>query len=38
MKADSKTALKAATKTGTKNRKTGLGKGLDLLIPDIDAE
>lgn len=38
MKADSKTALKSTTKTGTKNRKTGLGKGLDLLIPDIDAE
>ncbi len=30
--------MKATTKTGTKNRKTGLGKGLDLLIPDIDAE
>lgn len=38
MKADAKTTSKSSTRAGTKNRKTGLGKGLDLLIPNIEAE
>lgn len=38
MKTDSKTTSKSTIKTSTKNKKTGLGKGLDLLIPDIEDE
>ncbi len=38
MKTDSKTTSKSTIRTSTKNKKTGLGKGLDLLIPDIEDE
>ncbi len=38
MKADTKTTSKSSTRAGTKSRKTGLGKGLDLLIPNIEIE
>lgn len=37
-KVELKENVKPSAKSGAKNRKTGLGKGLDLLIPNIEVE